>query len=247
MKPLTSRDRVSNIVAAIAGDPKTAKTYTAFTSPAPIYYHEFDQGGLNRVKPYLPADLEINFEVYPLTDHDTKAKALKMYDHFIKEYDESVLAASLTGGTVIVDTDTLMWALMQIALTDETKKGPLGYKDANAKYRRIIGKAREHGANLILINQMKEVWERNEETGQIQATGRYIPHAHKEANALIDISLRTLKPYKGAGKTDFGLRVEFCGLDPTLEGAVFDSSGKTPNSYPLPASMASVRELLGVG
>lgn len=250
MRALATESRHKEITVSIAGDPKTAKTFLSFTSPTPIFYHEFDIGSLNRVLPHLSKEViaESFFEEYPLLSLEAAldvSVASKLLGQFRTEYRKSVIEAAKSGGTVIIDTESLWWELIQAVLVpaDTGKKtGGLKYGPANADYRGAVSYSRDpaHRCNLVLIHQTKEIWEEG------APTGRREPHGHKENLSIVDFRLLTLKPYVGAGKTDFRIKIDNCGLNPKLEGIVIDPSGKTPGSIQSPATMGTVREILGL-
>src|SRR3990167_2489053 len=258
MRSVTTKERQGQTVIAVSGMPKTGKTWLALaTSPRSVYYHELDTGELSRVLPALPDDLlngNLFAQEYGLASEGgdqlgiSKVEADRTWLRFKREYKKSIIAAAAAGGTVVVDTGSLLWELAQAALVDaNSRRGAMEFGLANREYRGMIGFAREaaHRCNLVLIHHVREVWEKDDRD-QWQATGRYNPKMHKETEALVDAGLWAMRPFRGGGKTDFRLRFDFCGLDHTMEGTVLDPSGDTAGSLALPATLETVFDLLSI-
>lgn len=275
MELITAPAPPKKLIVSIAGDPKTGKSHFAFTAPGPSYYHEFDQGSWSRVSANLPAwtyEAGIHREIYPLRSQgfehealaDKQRAAAELWTRFRRVYKESILAAAADGGKVIVDTSTLLWDTMQLAMLDyfdegpkkgELKKGRLTYREVNAQYRGVVGYARDPagigkpdaGCNLFLIHHMRPIFEKNEKN-QLEVVG-YEPSTHREVEALVDVAVRMLRP-RIPGSAAFRLRLDFCGMKPQLEGTEFDPSidptKQTAKLLKLDATFENVAMILGM-
>lgn len=238
MQRLETFDPEPGLVTSLWGGPKTGKTALAFTWPGPWYYHETDEGGFERVKAHL-ASLDIDptciyREVYPLADHGDRPKMVKIWNRFVDTYTESVSLAANGAGTVIIDTESILWPITQGAFVDpKGKRGAMEYGDANANYRKVIGLARSKHANLVLIHQAVPLWIQDPETGSWKEHPTQLePKAHKENLALVDIRIQTMKPLAGQPNTALRAKIEYSGRNLDIEGYVFDPSDKTPVAPP---------------
>jgi hypothetical protein len=255
MKRVETLEREPGIVISLWGDVKTGKSFTAANAPGKLYYHEFDQGGWSRIAPHLSDErLKVGVfrETYPLDQHTTVTQKTGLWNTFLENIQWSVKEAKDGAGFVIIDTETILWDIMQAALVPENgKRGAMEYGKANGQYRGIIGGARKYHANLIFIHQARPVWAQNENNQWIE-TGQLEAQSMKENKGLVDVRIQTLKPVAGAGKTDFRAKIEFCGLDPKLEGVVFDPSGKSlgvaaDKLMKLEPTIENILMILGVG
>lgn len=254
MKLLENRARAGRLIISLGGGVKTGKTSLIFSGQSPVYFHEFDLGSLERAKPQIPASTQVYHQDYPpMAQQRSPGIALKIWNNFLAEYSASVLAASAVGGLVAIDTETILWDVMQVALLppeddDRGRKlGRLKYRSANGEYRGVVNYARhpDHPCDLILVHQVKPVWVRDDH-GQWQDTGEKEIHSHKEVGSLADIQVLTMKPHPAARNHEFRLKIVECGLEVNLEGMVIDPSGKTPGSLKDKPSISLLRELLNL-
>lgn len=255
MKPLSDDWESEQMLAvSVAGDPKSSKTHFLFTAPQPIFYHQFDLGGLKRVRPFLPDNLKMQYEEYPALDMDVsealvRQQSAAIWKQYVASFKESVHEAAKAEGTVGIDTETIMWDIMQYAkVPPEDKRGAMKYGPANESYRAMINYTRDpaHPCNLVLIHQMRERWGATE-TGSIGPTGVFEPAMHKHVPAQVDVRVRTWKPTV-MGSVNFRLQIIDSGVNPKAEGTWIDPAGdpNKPKTIVGPVTWDNFRLALGV-
>lgn len=241
MPTLDQLDADGTLIVSLAGPAKSGKTHLACTAPLPIFYHQFDLGSLKRVKSHLPAETlkQITYYEYPrlaaefidVNPAGLRALAQEWWRKFVKQYKADVIAAASCDppGTVVIDTETIEWELNQQANVDpEAKKaGAMKYSLANAEQAGMIDYARnsEHRCNLILLHQMREIWEYDPESKGWKASGKFEPDRQKHVLAGIDVAAQMFRP-AATGSAKFRMKIVECGLNPYAEGLMVDDLGE---------------------
>lgn len=127
--------------------------------------------------------------------------------------------------TVIIDKETDVWELIQLAdlgsltlegRTDEDiKKGQLAYATTNNIWRSIVKGFDGSGCNLVLISSVHEEYKpfKDPQTGREKkrATGKMVRHGHKKSAEWSDIVLRTSCQQvieDGISKSEFSVKIE---------------------------------------
>lgn len=235
--------KTERLVMGTSGMTKEGKTHFALTAPDPIYYLNLDYGIDEIIDKFLSAGKKIyraDFEQTEQTDAGTYGKLLR---DFHENYLDALSSAGAAGGTVIVDTATQIWQIVQVVMLDavlqeqiaawkrknpnkEPKEGDVRlmqfhYAKANTYmgglWRRAVQQTK---ANVIFTHRAKP---RYDESGHI-IPGSSVFQGFNETPAIVQFMLRLYSKKeqdddRGTGFTVYG-QIESCRFDKDQEGLV---------------------------
>ena len=208
------------IIVSIWGKEKTGKTHFALTFPEPIVFLDFDLGLEGVIDKF--GDKRIYWKAYTSrTPELTVADANRMLMEFVDDYQN---ALNLGAGTIVVDTATHLWQLIQKVRMDEIKrkrekKGqevyPFDYADANAYYQNLVNAVKSTKLNLVLLHRAREIYDaRGHKTGEFEA------QQNNGTPYLVQIVIHLEKR-----KHERVATIESCRMYPELEGVSLTNAG----------------------
>lgn len=233
---ITPDNLPSRLVLSVCGGPKVGKTHFALTATPPIRYLNLDFGILELL-PKFP-DLDIEVAHHNMTDDTNPITFGKLLRAFHADYLWAL--ANTPGGTVVVDTATQLWQIIQkINLDDKmdarakafrakNKREPdegevrlyqYDYAQANTLMAGMLRRAmQQFTTNVVFIHRTKPVYDaRGQATGAIEFQG------FGETPAIVQMSVM-LRSAKLATPDDNGqgfqvtAKIESCRFDKELEG-----------------------------
>lgn len=224
------------LVCSVWGDKKTGKTSFALSFPKPIWVMNLDFGvdELFISRPELLGEVQrMNLQMNELTDPGTWGQLLQQ---FHDGYLAALEAAQIAGGTVIVDTATQLWQVIQAvkiehvrnqrlaaveaktyandtkkqeALERAQKPSQLDYGQANAFMGGLMRRAMHYDrASAVFINRAKPEYS---EGGR--PTGNMEYHGFGELPAISQVHIQLSKK----GGTHMA-RINDCRFNSSLEG-----------------------------
>jgi hypothetical protein len=231
-------DTLRRLVVSLWGDPKVGKTHFALTCPEPIRYLNLDFGVAELVPRFAGKQIEVSD--LQLADVGSLRECSRILEQFYKDYLWALEHSA--GGTVVVDTATQVWQLVQTVKLEEVKerrakkKGgdpdevqlyPYDYAQANVLMSSILRRALHHeGVNTVFIHRSKK---------RFNARGEELPgtefQGFNETPAIAQVTLHLFTEGK-----QHRARIEKCRFDTSLEGGVFaDLTYDTLRALCLPA------------
>jgi hypothetical protein len=209
------------------GKEKGGKNHFGLTAPGPIYGLYFDPGGIEgMVEKFFKAPLgpkEIHQVQYRFNKkRNQQEDAIEIKERFIADYEFALNNAR----TIQID-ETELWELCRFAEWGRESARGREYGPLNGEYRGWIQDAYDAGVNLQLIQKVKEKWENDKPTGEME------PHGFKQAGNIVQVNLE----HSWSQERGFVVKVVNCrqnmelageeyeGLDfPTLAQLVFPES-----------------------
>jgi hypothetical protein len=171
---LTVEKIPQRLLVSVWGQEKVGKTHFALTFPGPIYFFDFDLGA-ETVMPKF-ADKEVYYARYNtslLSDNIDTYQAL--WNGFKSDLSDALAS---DGGTIVFDSATQIWSLVQKVYLDKIMKRresrsqqvyPFDYADANIAYEGLISAVKENkDMNLVLTHRAREIY-----SNKGQRTGTY--------------------------------------------------------------------------
>jgi len=181
--------------------------------PKPIYILNYDLG-LKELVESIPVEDREDIYFVDLVGKGTnldEVQAVQVLNKAEAGIAEAVKGIQAKGaGTIVIDTITTHWELIQWVELSGAKKNKDGkayryeYGPANARYRQtVMGLKAVPGCNVVLVQYAKEVYDSGG-----QATGTFEPHGNKQTShmAPIVVNLYTdtaKKPFVYGGKITY--------------------------------------------
>lgn len=108
------------LVASVWGPPKAGKTHLALTFPAPIYLLNLDLG----LDPLLSKfdGKTIHDARFVVDDPEDYGSVARTLTNFIHAYEWALKEADDAAGTVVVDTASLLWDMVQVVKLAQVKQ-----------------------------------------------------------------------------------------------------------------------------
>jgi len=192
------------------GEAGVGKTTFALSGEGPVDYYEFDAGSYERAAAGMNIFTKVHVHRYyaPLTNLLAQGKLsvsqrggiapatvhrLSGWKELFWEFVDNYLQNLDGDGRPVFDTETKMWLLIRQAFLQEVQDaaGPererldqLQYTEPNARHSQIIEAAKIKGKDLVMLAHQKELYIKNEATGQLVMDG------YKEAPNMADCTLR---------------------------------------------------------
>lgn len=165
------------------GREKSGKNHFGLTAPGPIYVLAFDPGGLEgmaekfKKAPLGPKEIVVKqYRFNKKRNGQEEAQALK--EQFIVNYEDALNNAR----TIVID-ETELWELVRFAEWGRESAKGREYGPLNGEYRGWIHDAYDAGVNLQLIQKVKEKWENDKPTGEME------PFGFKQAGNVVQVNL----------------------------------------------------------
>jgi hypothetical protein len=225
-------------IALIFGDSKTGKTsFATRFMPDPIALINFDrraraavlkaQEEFGKKVPFLSCDLPAR--VRRMAPNEARLAALDIVDKVVRNI-EWAAEESLRGNvrTICLDTGTEFSEILKLSfdgVIGQTKEGAYGRdKDyVNRQWWNIFNIVRDSNAHLLITARAAEIWIKNPNTGQQEATGRF---KYKGPSVVADGvdwagNIRLRKGLKGRLKKEFELEITSAGENLEELGKVY--------------------------
>lgn len=231
------------LVIAIDGEQKTGKTSLALMFPKPIAFMnlDFSLAELLAQHPELWDDnlcQEAPLQMNEMIDPGTWGVLLEEFHY---KYLAALEFAETYAGTVIVDTATQLWQIVQAvmiehvrskkiakieakrwiseekkeeALEKAEKASRLDWGLANAFMGGILRRAMHcTRANVVFVHRVKEIYDENG-----KPTGTFGFHGYGETPAIVQMTIRTLRVQKPGGGFEHRLRIRDCRFGSQWQG-----------------------------
>lgn len=188
---------------------KVGKNHFGYTMPGPILGLYLDPGGTKGVvEKFLKGDgvpkrdiRQIQYRFNKKFDDQDKAKEVR--DQIMEDYQHALTVAR----SVQLDESEL-WELFRFAeFGRESAKGR-EYGPLNGMYRGLIQDAFDAGVNLQLIQKVKEKWENDKPTGDME------PQGFKQAGNIVQVSLE----HRWSSAEGFMTRIVNCRQNTSIWG-----------------------------
>lgn len=240
-KPASERKVTDRLVNSIWGPTKSGKTTHVIGSkraglghyPTPIFYFNYDLS-LDELLHDAAVDLDDLYVIDLVADdiNLSASKAAKLLDRSEQAVREAQTIIKAAGqGTIVTDTMTHHWNLVQKVMLDEIKRVreaqnqrvmAMDYGDANARFANFVNVLKgTPGANLVFIHHARDVWDRSGPTGAIQ------PHDNNQMDQLvqtqIQLTVREDPQPKRQPIVSYGAVIRFCRNNPLLRGLSYPS------------------------
>lgn len=225
MHPLLSRslpEKPRRLVVTSWGAPKAGKSHFALTFPSPIVYLNLDFGVADLQWKFPETEVwRADFPVPKLSNIAGCADLLTQLDEVLDQSCRDLQERG--GGTVVIDTASLLWQLVQKvdlqphkeAKASKSNKDPeavkvmqFQYADANLRMSSLLRRVIPcEDVNAVFIHGQSDVYDAGgNPTGAVQAHGWKAVHG---------VSQFTLQHYRRDGQ--FFAKFEVCRPNPDLE------------------------------
>jgi hypothetical protein len=170
------KPRRAAVVLSVEGLDKSGKTHFAFTAPGPICYISTDWGDEGVIQKFpnkqiirpIAGDLKLDIPAALDRSDPTVIQPCfkKAVDRFVTEYRKAI---ELGVRTIILDKGSELWEWIRLAHYGRQSTNRNDYiTTANAFYRDLVREANLAGINLIIINEVKALWESYNEDGKVK-------------------------------------------------------------------------------
>jgi hypothetical protein len=213
--------KMKRVVLSVWGMPKDGKTHFALTGRKPVYYHSLDVG----IQELLPKFRKQRIKVadYSMTEETD----VEVYGPLLKSFHEDYLLALRTPGpgTIVVDTATQLWQVINKVKLDGIKKNrkdgrilPFDYADANTYMGGMLRRAmQQNEKDVIFIGRAKPIYIKSESTGVFEFQG------FNETPSIVQATLQIIKRENEEGQPFWVARIESNRFDPELNGMELES------------------------
>lgn len=205
-RPSTESAATDTFFLQVWGLPKTGKSTFALGNrdagikpwPTPIYVINLDFGTdelLTRVDPEVREHLfiaDVRAESPEMTPQVAATQLTQMY----KDIQDALSSIAKAGsGTLVIDTATQLWQVIQkvdldaikrVRAEQDKKLFPYDYGDANARYRNFMQYLKDRGANVLLLAHANEVYD-----ARGNPTGDYVPQGNRQNRSLVQGEIMT--------------------------------------------------------
>ena len=211
------------LVVSLWGQPKAGKTHFALSAPDPIEFFDFDLGREGVDHKFKGKSITPHLYEIPLGGLQDQ-HATELLQKFYREYKVALDALQdLGGGTVVLDTASDLWSVIQAAKLaevrtrrakkkvgvdpDDVQVYPYDYSEANLAMANILRAVLfRPDVNGVFIHRAKKVYEGGNETNKLEFQG------FGQTPAITQAMVQLFKNTKGR----FG-KIEVCRFDPDLE------------------------------
>ncbi len=194
----------------VSGMDKSGKTHYAISAPDPILYLSIDAGTEGVVQ-----KAEENGKIIRVAEYRRPALPPSKNTDQIKALFQPVIATieadfrralTLPRGTVVVDTETELWEMAQLAYHGKVASvPPLQRSVSNGWWIELVRAAQDSNVNLVLLRQQKDEWENYTENGENKSrtTGRKVAIGNEKTQFLVQARLEARRIPGGPGKPPF--------------------------------------------
>jgi hypothetical protein len=203
----------SKLIVSVWGLEKVGKTHFALTFPEPIYFFNFDLGIEELLPKFKAKEIFVSTYAPNTIDLIPYEEAKRLFDQFCIDYQE---ALSRNEGTIVIDTGTQLWQLVQKIMLENIKKKreskgqqiyAFDYADANVVFQNILNAVKKTDMNLVIIHRAREIY-----NAQGNRTGRFESHENNAVSYLVQLVIRLERSENGRNGV-----IESCRFDPELE------------------------------
>jgi hypothetical protein len=194
------KPRRAAVVLSVEGLDKSGKTHFAFTAPGPICYISTDWGDEGVIQKFpnkqiirpIAGDLKLDIPAALDRSDPTVIQPCfkKAVDRFVTEYRKAI---ELGVRTIILDKGSELWEWIRLAHYGRQSTNRNDYiTTANAFYRDLVREANLAGINLIIINEVKALWESYNEDGKVKfrKTDKFESSGNEKDPQLVTARLR---------------------------------------------------------
>lgn len=222
---------IPNIVASIAGLPKSGKNHFACSSPDPIKIYCFNGGADYVAKKFPDKTIDVHNFVLPIIESDQERWALPVWDEFYAEYNKDIEAGEYQ--TYVLDTGTevenfcrqaTLEELQDVAEANNRNKKKLAtneYLARNLRMNALFARARNSGANLITLQYLKDEWVKERGADRAEPTGKLILDGWNQTEAQADVNVE-LSVKEKAGKSVTLARIKSNRFEREMNGQVLE-------------------------
>jgi hypothetical protein len=220
---LPVRNQPQRIIAAIRGNAKEGKTALALDFPEPVIIFNFDYGYEAAAKFILsknPGKKLYHYDL-PIADDTTPQEMAVILKKFQAMYADAVRYCDQERGTVVVDTASDLWRVVQEAilgpLREEAKaKGKVmpqfAYGQANLVMAGLLRRPFHlNHVNAVFIHRNRAIYE------SAEPTGRYEGQWFGDTPAIVE---HIFEVYEDQGDKKIKARIEVCRTDRQLRGTI---------------------------
>jgi len=229
---LLGSDDTYRMIVRSWGRDKTGKNHFGFTGPGPVFGQYFDPGGAEGVvEKFRRGGKDVYAVHYRFKKGEMgRTQAIEIRDQFIKDYE-----FALKNARTIQWDESEVWELFRWAEFDDESDAPRFYGPLDARYRELLQLAYDSGANLQLIQKVKERWTQTAKGAPVPS-GVFEPTGFKGGANIVQANLEHLwDKERGFVVNVVNCRQnmdvagqEFTGLDfPTLGQLVFPDSDES--------------------
>lgn len=178
-------NRNRRLIMAVAGEDKHGKSALGLGMPPPVMHFNFDrkieQSSLDVLG--VPASNLIIKEVRVDID-ESQDLVKRKWDEVYEAY-MWALASSSSIQSIVIDTETEMWALARLAYFGKVSQVmPIQYTQVNYKYANMISEADRHDKNVLFLRRLKKEYKQDNWTGKMEVAGfsqlRYLTQVNAE-------------------------------------------------------------------
>ena len=213
-KKLTLEEIPQRLLVSVWGQEKTGKTSFALTFPPPIYFFDFDLGAECVLPKFKDKEVYyVRYNTKLLSDDIDVYQAL--FNSFKSDLSEALKS---NGGTIVLDSATQIWGLVQKVYLDKIMKRreqksqtvfPFDYANANLAYEGIISAVKENNdMNLVLTHRAREVY-----SSKGQRTGEYEAQQNSRTPYFVQLVIQLSKD-----KHEHIAKIESCRFSSDYEG-----------------------------
>lgn len=189
------------LILEVSGMDKSGKTDFALKAPLPILYQSIDagtEGVVNNPRHAKRLGNQIRVAEYrrPPLPPGRNTDAIKALFRPVIETIEADFRRALLmpRGTIVIDTETELWEMGQLAYHGKVASvPPLQRSASNGWWIEMVRAAQDSNVNLILLRQQKDEWENYEEGGEKKSrtTGKKVAIGNEKTQFLVQARLET--------------------------------------------------------
>ena len=189
---------IPNLAISISALPKSGKNHFSCTSPDPIRFYCFN-GGADYVASKFPnKKIEVLNYRLPIVESTDDEWAAPIWEGFSKQVKTDIAEGKFQ--TYVLDTSTEVENICQQAVLETAKdeaadkgkdKKRLATNDflaRNLKMKAIYDQVKNSGANLIVLQYLKEEWVKSAGEKNSLPTGKLVPDGWKRNESQCDVN-----------------------------------------------------------
>lgn len=165
-------NRDNRLIMAITGKEKSGKTTFGLSAPKPIALFNFDRR-IEKVALEVAGveESDLNVKTIRWDEDQGQDEYMDMWNDFLKALKWS-LYDSQDIRSIVVDTETDMWALIRLAYFGKTAEiMPWEYRKVNTPYRAVLNRFDESGKNVVLTRKLKKQYKNDHWNGKYEPAG----------------------------------------------------------------------------
>jgi hypothetical protein len=220
---LPVRAQPQRIVAAVRGNSKEGKTTLSLDFPDPVVIFNFDYGYEAAARYILQKDPGKKLYHYdlPVSDETTPAEMAIILKKFQAIYASAVAYCDQERGTVVVDTASDLWRVVQEAILGPLKEAAeakgkymsqFEYGKANIVMAGILRKPLHYNnVNAVFVHRNRDIYDGANKTGRQE--GQWFGDTPAIVEHIFEV-------YEDQADKKIKARIEVCRTDRTLRGTI---------------------------